>query len=235
MLPEARLKTKLHDQIASLIHTREQLIKSRVAIINKMHSLFNRHGFKIKKEIITNTKGFERSVISHQWERMEQIEIDVIREQLMVIDKNIKKLDKEIAAQAAQLPGFKNLMSIKWVGTLSAAIFLTTIGDIKDFSKPEKLPSYFGIVPKVSQSNQQYKTGRITKRGAKKAHTTLVLCTLVAKPFSPYLSDFYEHIKKKRGSGKAIIAKAHKFLNTIFYTLKNDWVFEDFALFKLCC
>ena len=40
----------------------------------------------------------------------------------------------------------------------------------------------------------------------------LVQCTLIAKRYSPYLQRFYERIKKKRRSGKAIIAAARKFL-----------------------
>jgi transposase len=215
MLPEARLKSKEHEQISSLISTREQLVKTRTALINKTHSLFNRHGLKIKKETLTSTKGFERSIASYQqWERMERIEIDAIRDQLTAIDKNIKTLNKEIADQAEKLAGFKNLESIKGIGSLSAAVLLTTIGDIKNFKKPENLASYFGIVPKVSQSNQQCTTGRITKRGSKAGRRTLIQCTWVAIRYSPYLNDFYEKMKKKKGAGKAIVATAHQLLNT---------------------
>jgi transposase len=109
---------------------------------------------------------------------------------------------------------------------------LTHIAQIEDFKDPGKLAAYFGITPRVSQSNATCTTGRITKRGNKIARTTLVQCTLIAKRYSPYLNNFYEKIKAKRGTGKAIIATARKLLNTIFYTLKNNWVFEDFTKFK---
>lgn len=58
-------------------------------------------------------------------------------------------------------------------------------------------------------------------------------CTLVAKKYSPYLRQYYEKIKGKKGGGKAIIATARKFLGIIYRTLKNDWVFEDFPNFVL--
>ena len=69
--------------------------------------------------------------------------------------------------------------------------FLSHIGDVNDFSSADKLASYFGIVPRVSNSNETEKTGRITKRGNKLARTTLVQCTLVAIRYSNYLGDFY--------------------------------------------
>ncbi|WP_425386610.1 IS110 family transposase [Wolbachia endosymbiont (group A) of Barypeithes pellucidus] len=232
MLPEARCKSKQCQQLASLLRTREQLVKSQVSLINKMHGLFNYHGIKIKKETLTTKAGFERSIQKHNWDYIEKIEIEVISYQLEAIRENLKKLKEEITAFAKQLPGFNNIISIKGIGAISAAVFITTIGDINDFSNPEKLTAYFGVVPSVSQSNQQCTIGRITKYGPKMARTSLVQCTWVAIRYSPYLKSFYEHVKKKRGSAKAIIATARKFLTTIFYTLKRNWIFEDFTKFE---
>jgi transposase len=107
------------------------------------------------------------------------------------------------------------------------------IGDVKDFESEQKLASYFGIVPRVSNSNETVQHGRITKRGSKLGRTTLVQCTLVAKKYSRYLSQYYERIKARKGGGKAIIATARKLLGIIYRTLKNDWVFEDFPNFVL--
>jgi len=63
--------------------------------------------------------------------------------------------------------------------------------------------------------------------------TTLVQCTLIAIRYSGYLNAFYRRIKARRGAGKAIIATARKLLKIIYDTLKNGWVFEDFANFKI--
>jgi transposase len=40
-------------------------------------------------------------------------------------------------------------------------------------------------------------------------------------------------MKSRRGTGKAIVALARKFLGIIYRTLKNQWVFEDFPNFVL--
>lgn len=233
MIPEARLKSPEHTQLSSLIATRDQLVKLRVSLLNKVHGLFVRHGLKLKKEVLTSNAGFERAASSHIWDALEQVEIEVIASQLDSIRQSCKRLEKEITAFVKTLPGYDNLISIKGIGSLSAAVFLCTIGDIDDFAKSGKLAAYFGIVPRVSQSNDSQRVGRITKRGNKIARTTLVQCTLIAKRYSPYLHNFYEHIKKTRGAGKAIIATARKLLNTIFYSLKKNWVFEDFTKFEL--
>lgn len=58
-------------------------------------------------------------------------------------------------------------------------------------------------------------------------------CALIAKRYSPYLDSYYERIRSRRGTGRAIITLARKFLGIIYHTLRNDWVFEDFPNFAL--
>ena len=50
----------------------------------------------------------------------------------------------------------------------------------------------------------------------------LVQCALVAKRYSKYLHNFYEHIKSRGGTVKAIIATARKRLDIILMPLNMD-------------
>ncbi len=188
---------------------------------------------KVRREVLTSQAGFTREVAGHNWSPLERAELAVIDDQLQSLHRNIKRLEKEIAAFAKTLPGYDNLISIKGIGPLSVAVMLTHIGAIEDFQNTGKLAAYFGIVPRVSQSNETNNSGPITKRGNKLARTTLVQCTLIAIRYSPYLRGFYANINNRRGTGKAIIATARKLPTTIFHTLKNKWVFADFPNFKL--
>lgn len=232
MLPEARIKREEHVQLSSLITTRDQLMRLRVSLLGKVHGMFVRHGLKVKREVLTSKAGFAREVASYGWSALEKADLTIIESQLSSLHGSVKQLEKEIARFAKTLPGYDSLISIKGIGPLSAAVMLTHIGDITDFKNAGKLAAYFGIVPKVSNSNETNNSGRITKRGNKLARTALVQCTLVAKRYSPYFHNFYENIKARRGTGKAIVATARKLLNTIFHTLKNGWVFDDFTNFS---
>jgi len=59
------------------------------------------------------------------------------------------------------------------------------------------------------------------------------LLALVAKRYGPFLKTFHEGIRRRRGTGKAIVATARKLLTIVYYALKNDWVFDDFGHFVL--
>jgi len=232
MLPPARLKSKEDAQISSLVGTRDKLVKLRTTLINKIHNILNSYGIKRKKESLGSNKGLD-SVLRLELDDIVLFELDVLVTQIKSLNASIAKLDNEISDRGKKLDGHKNLSSIKGIGDKSATILLSVIGNVNDFADADKLAAYFGIVPRVSKSNQTEHHGRITKRGSKIGRTTLVQCTLIAKRYSPYLAKYYDRIKARRGSGKAIIATARKLLGIIYNTLKNDWVFEDFPNFVL--
>jgi transposase len=232
MLPPARMKTRTNAQLHSLAGTRDKLVKQRTALINKIHNVLNSYGIKFKKESLCTEKGLN-SVWGFDWDLIVRVEIEVLMEQIRSLNRSIKKLDEQMIEEGSQIKGHKNLTSIKGIGDRSATVLLSVIGNVKDFAHEDKLAAYFGIVPRVSDSNETVRHGRITKRGSKLGRTTLVQCTLAAKRYSPYLHNYYDRIKRHRGSGKAIIATSRKMLGIIYNTLKNDWIFEDFPNFVL--
>ena len=142
-----------------------------------------------------------------------------------------------LAMENTTHPKYPHLFAPLQVGrvTLKNRVLMGSmhVGLEEEWGRLHKLAAYFGIVPRVSQSNDTDNRGRITKRGDKLVRTTLVQCTLIAKRYSGYLNSFYQRIKARRGSGKAIIATARKLLTIIYDTLKNGWVFEDFPQFKI--
>jgi transposase len=168
-----------------------------------------------------------------RFDPMVKIELEVMVEEIRSLNQRIAKLEKTIAEEGSKLEGHKNLTSIKGIGPLTGSILLSVIGDVNDFADEGKLAAYFGIVPRVSKSNETEHAGRITQRGSKLGRTALVQCALIAQRYSPYLKRYYEKIEARRGTGKAIIALARKLLGIIYRTLKNKWLFEDFPNFVL--
>lgn len=232
MIPEVRLKDRKTSQVNSIANTRDKLVKLRTVLKNKIHNILNSYGIDSKREEFSS-KGSLRNVLKYKLDSMVKLELEVIVNQIENLNDGIKKLEEELKEQGKNLDGYENITSIKGIGEKSGTILLSIIGDINNFSSEKKLAAYFGIVPRVYQSGDKERQGRITKRGSKLGRCTLVQCTLVAIKYSPYLRAFYEKIKTKKGSGKAIIATSKKLLGIIFNTLKNKWIFEDFPNYKI--
>jgi len=232
MLPEVRMKDTLHAQLASLTQTRDMLVKQRTALKNKVNNILSAHGINLPREKLSSDVALEE-VLGMTFEPIVHAELRVVVGQIRALNQSVADLEKTIKAEGSKLPGHRNLRSIKGIGDLGATILLSVIGDIHDFAHPGKLAAYFGIVPRVRNSNETEHSGRITKRGTKLGRTTLVQCALTALRYSPYLRKFYSKVARRRGGGKAIIALARKFLGVIYHTLKNNWVFADFPNFVL--
>ena len=232
LLPEVRAKSETAEAVGRLNETRNKLVGLKTALLNKIHALAVSRGWKLKKESLGGKKGLEK-VLEFEWSAVERVELEIISEQIVALKTSIKRLETAISEAGVNLAGFENLLSVTGIGERSASVLLAVIGAIADFPDENKLASYFGIVPRVSNSNETVHHGRITKRGSKTGRTTLVQCTLVAIRYSPYLKKYYEQVKARRGHGKAKIATARKYLGIIYNTLKNNWVFADFNNFEL--
>jgi transposase len=232
LLPEVRMKDKQHGQLASLTQTRDTLVKLRTALKNKVNNILSARGMNLPKEALSSEKKLAE-VLTLPFDEIVRIELRVIVDQIRSLNQSIAELEKTIAEEGSKLEGHKSLTSIKGIGKITGAILLSVIGDVNDFPDESRLASYFGIVPRVSNSNQTEHSGRIHKRGTKLGRTALVQSALIAANSSPYLKNFYERVKARRGAGKAIIALARKFLGIIYRTRKNKWVFEDFPNFVL--
>lgn len=232
LIPEVRMRSKEESQTNSLIGTRDKFVKLRSALKNKIHNILNANGIVTRREVFGTEKGLD-NLLTIDLDPSYRFEIRVIVDQIRSLNKSIGEIDKGLSTRGKKMDGHKNLTSITGIGDITATILLNAIGDIKDFTDDRKLSAYLGIVPRVYVSNETSQYGRITKMGNKIARTALVQSTLIAIRYNGYLKGFYLRLKARKGSGKAIIATARKFLSIIYRTLKNDWVFEDFNRFKL--
>jgi transposase len=115
----------------------------------------------LRKESLSTEKGLEQ-ILRAEVGELAKVELGVLVEQIRHLNASIAKLEAATKKQGPKLPGYENLKSIKG------------IGDIHDFADEGKLAAYFGIVPRVANSNETKRSGRITKRGNKPGRTTLV-------------------------------------------------------------
>lgn len=232
MLPEVRMKGENYRKIEALCKLRDSLVKSRTEMKNKIHNTLTSCGINKKRDYFSSKKRL-LEILHFDIDEISKELISQCVEMIMIYNERIKNLEGKITEYGENLSGFENLTSIKGIGKLGAIIILCSIGGINNFPSPKKLNAYFGIVPRVSVSNETVHHGKITRHGNKLARTTLVQCAMIAIKYSGYLKEFYLKLRNKKGHGKAIIACARKLLNIIYDTLKNNWIFEDFPNFVL--
>ena len=141
---------------------------------------------------------------------------------LEALNEQIRSADIEIAKDAVNEEQAKLLMTMPGVDYYAAMILISEIGDVKRFASPEKLVSWVGLAPQVHQSGETQWTGRITKKGSKRARWILTQCAHTARQHDPKMKEFYEKIERRHGSRKAIIAVARKMLSIMHVMLTRN-------------
>jgi transposase len=165
LLPEVRMKEKEQAEVASLTQTRDRLVKLRTALKNKVNNLLSARGINLDQESLSSEKGLTW-VLEQKVEPLAQLELEVIVEQIRSLNRSIARLERAIEDAGQKLEGYRNLTSIKGIGSLGAGILLSVIGDIDDFAQEGKLAAYFGIVPRVQDSNETEHRGASPSEGA---------------------------------------------------------------------
>ena len=148
--------------------------------------------------------------------------VDSISNQIAEIDGKISdliSLRKDDLQIALSMPG---------MGFVSASTILAEIGDFRDFSSPNKLAAYCGLVPSVYQSASKLINGHITKHGSPhiRGMITEVAHAIVRSKRNSKLKKFFLRIKARRGTKIAVVALARKVLCILYHLLINQELYQ---------
>ena len=129
-----------------------------------------------------------------------------------VLDQ-IRSYDRQLRAVARGDGTVTRLMTVPGVGQLTALAFYSTIEDPSRFKRSEDVGPYLGLTPRVHQSGEIDRTGRITKTGDSLTRGYLfeaatVLLMRIDRPTPLRLWGL--RLKERAGLKKAQVAVARK-------------------------
>jgi len=155
--------------------------------------------------------------------------IKVSIQHLKDLNKLIDTLDLEIKTLFEQTDS--KLTTIPGLGVIQAATIYAEIGNIKNFSGPEKLISHAGLKVRIIQSGKMNRTGKLVKRGSSLLRKTIWNYAFLSLRFLPTINDFYHKKKLEDKHYKVIMTHiCRKLLRMIYYIEFNklDYNSNDF-------
>jgi len=159
------------------------------------------------KESLSSEKG-PTWVLEQKVEALAQLELEVVVMQIHSLNRSIARLEPGHPGgqpEAQRLPQ-SNQHQRNWIARRRHPTLVDWQRErLRPRGETRRLLRHRA---RVQDSNETERRGRITKRGSKLGRTALVQCALIAKRYSPYLHRYYERIRARRGTGKAIIALA---------------------------
>ena len=172
----------------------------------------------------------QRSVGITDGMEMARLELSNLIAQYELINKQKENLEAIIIDKLKEIPGAKEMLSIKGVGEMTVAGFYSEVGDINNYSHPKQLQKLAGL-NLVENSSGKYKgKTTISKRGRPFLRSTLYRVTLPLvsqndefKMLHTYYTTRAENPLKKKQSLIVIACK----LIRVFYALGTKQIEYD--------
>jgi len=150
--------------IRERLRRRSHLIRLRTSSINRTFGLLTQWGLRRNLTALRQPGALD--------ELAEQGVPDVWRTSLATLlgviddlDRQLAPLERELRPLARADERARLLMSIPGVAELLGLTIASEIGDISRFPSARKLVGYSGLAPRIKQSGQSSRTGRLSKAG----------------------------------------------------------------------
>jgi transposase len=221
-LPSVHIPTECARQRRSMCGMREELIKSRTALVNCARGWARTQLLQIRSgDPVTLPKRLRDAALARPDGLPEYVErVLVVLESL---NEQIGQADRELRQLARQDPLCERLMSVPGVGPVTSLRFAAALDDVDRFPNAHSVQAYLGLTPgEHSSSQRQHRTG-ITKAGPAAVRRTLVQAAWVLQRFRPAdpISQWAAEIKQRRGKQIATVAVARK-LAGVLYAMWRD-------------
>jgi transposase len=203
---------------------RLHLVRKRTALKNRVHSTLITWGKPCPVSDLFGRQGREllrRLSIPEPWRSTLQTSLQLID----AIDAEITAQERELRALGADHPYVPQLTTVPGIAWVLGFTIACEIGDITRFPSPKKLTSYTGLCPKVDQSGELDRRGRLKKNGPRYLRWALIEAAQHAGR-SVHYRELYERTRarhgRQRGAKVAAIVVARKLSSAIWHMLTND-------------
>jgi transposase len=200
-----------------ITRTRQQIVKERSRIANKIKSRLHYFGFIAPEDDRVVSEEFISWLDGLNLPNELRLSIDLLVEEWRLLAKQIKLLRTEIYRQAAKNPEIKAVYeSVPGIGEISAGVLTNELGDLaKRFKSQDALYQYTGLTPAEYSSGENIHRGHIDRQGSSRIRHVLVEASWRAIREDGALMEFFNRIAVKRGKKRAIVAVARKLIGRI--------------------
>ena len=157
------VKSREAQLLRALLTGRRQVMDAMLRIENTIRGLLRVQGMKIGA--VHRNQYSERVMILREDDPAVLVAVAPLLAARDTMRDQLKKLDLSVARQARHDPICALFMGIPGVGPITALAYKATIDNPQRFTKSKAVPAHLGLTPKVYQSGEIDRSGRISKSG----------------------------------------------------------------------
>ena len=159
-----------------------------------------------------------------------RMEMQMLLEDYRAKEVQLEKVTTVLEAETLKIPYTEKLLSIKGVGLITVAGFLSEVGDIRRFDSPKQIQKLAGLELKENSSGKHRGRTSISKRGRKRLRKILFQVMLPMIQNNAEFREVYEYFTTRQKNplkGKQAIIAAGCKLIRVFYTILKHGVDYD--------
>jgi len=195
-----------------------EISKVRLEALTKLlctasHGRYSRDQAVLLKSLAKSSIGIDNPALS--------LQIHLAIDQIELYSKQIEVTQKQIEALLLKLDS--PIMTIPGMGTVQAAIILSSLRNIHRFDHPCKVLAFAGLDPVIRQSgNFKAKTTRMSKRGNSLLRYALILAAHNVVRNDPVFNAYYlKKIAEGKSHYNALGHVAYKLIRVIYVLLNH--------------
>jgi transposase len=223
------IKSEEQQEIQALHRVRQQLLKSRTALVNQVRGLFAEHGLVVARGIsharrllVDNLTDPERNGLSDFFVET----LIEMAERLRFLDERVRAYDLKIKRLFQQDERCQRLAKIEGVGTLVATALVAAVGNASEFKSGRELSAWLGLVPRQHSSGNRNVLLGISKRGDRYLRTLMIhgarAALRSADRGETQRSAWLSRLKRERGANVAAVALANKNARVVWALLTRS-------------
>lgn len=160
-------KTPEQQSVLHLHHSRQLLVRQRVAMNNHMRSILAEYGITLP----VGTQVVSRRLIGlledaeNDLPELTRHCLNLLKAQHDQLEQSISDLEKQLEAWHKQNEDSQRVAEIPGIGVLTATALVAKVGDASTFSNGRQLSASIGLVPRQSSTGGKDRLLGISKRG----------------------------------------------------------------------
>ena len=230
------VKTAAQLEVQALHRVRQQLVKSRTALINQVRGLLAEHGIVIPQGRAQLKRGLARILedADHRLSGLMREILSESSERLKFIEARLHQYELQIERLFRQDPRCRRLAEVAGVGPLIASALVAAVGNAAEFKHGRELAAYLGLVPRHRATGGRTIMLGISKRGDRYLRSRLIdgaraaLWTMARR--HDQRSAWAERLKLRRGPNVAAVALAHKNARVLWALLRSGQTYRAVPL-----
>jgi transposase len=203
---------------------RQRMGRLRTRTINRVQHLLLKHNLQQE----CPTKGLQ-SQSARKWlaklplGTMDRAELDQLLAQWELWDRQIEELEPKIRERQAENKAAAIVATIPGAAAYSSLALACRIGSIERFPHARSLAHYWGLTPGCRNSGDATRRlGSIAKQGSAMARFILTQIVVHVLRSDPRMKEWYQRIKRRRGSKIARVAVMRRLATVLWHMLKHQ-------------